>query len=112
MLAADIRLDNRGEIIGALGVSSDGSDADLLLTAWHRLGAASLNLIVGDFAFALFDGNQHKLTLVRDSAGQRPLYYRFGVHGAAFASLPHEAIVPSYLSASECSPPAAMATTL
>ena len=89
MIAADIRLDNRGEIINALGVDSVGSDADLLLTAWNRLGAASLNLIVGDFAFAVFDGNQHKLTLVRDSAGQRPLYYRFGAHGAAFASLPH-----------------------
>ena len=89
MLAADLRLDNRGEIIDALGVGSEGSDIDLLLTAWNRLGAASLNLIVGDFAFALFDGDQHKLTLVRDSAGQRPLYYRYGAHGAAFASLPH-----------------------
>lgn len=89
LLAADIRLDNRGEVIDALGVGSDGSDAELLLTAWARLGAASLNLIVGDFAFALFDCDQQKLTLVRDSAGQRPLHYRFGAHGAAFASLPH-----------------------
>ena len=72
MIAADIRLDNRGEITDALGVVSVGTDADLLLSAWNRLGAASLNLIVGDFAFAVFDGSQHKLTLVRDSAGQRP----------------------------------------
>ena len=89
ILAADIRLDNRGEIINALGVGSEGSDADLLLKAWYRLGAASLSLIVGDYAFALFDCDQQKLTLVRDSAGQRPLYYRYGAHGAAFASLPH-----------------------
>jgi asparagine synthase (glutamine-hydrolysing) len=88
LLAADVRLDNRSEIIAALGMSNERSDADLLLTAFSRLGATSLNLIVGDFALALFDCEQRKLTLVRDSAGQRPLFYRFGARGAAFASLP------------------------
>ena len=89
LITADARLDNRAEIIGLLGLAGRPSDPELLLAAWDRLGAASLDLIIGDFAFALFDREHRKLTLVRDAAAQRPLFYRYGQHGAAFASLPH-----------------------
>lgn len=73
----------------ALAVDGDPSDAELILTAWFSLGTKALSLIVGDFAFAIFDLKLRKLILVRDATGQRPLFYRFGGRGAAFASLPH-----------------------
>lgn len=89
LLAADARLDNRHEIISRLGIVGEPSDAYLLLTAWEQLGAGALDLVIGDFAFALFDRERCKLILVRDAAGQRPLFYRLGNHGAAFASIPY-----------------------
>ena len=73
----------------ALAMDGDPSDAELILAAWSHLGAKAMNLIVGDFAFAIFDRESRKLILVRDAAGQRPLFYRFGRRGAAFSSLAH-----------------------
>ncbi|MEG3154971.1 asparagine synthase-related protein [Sphingomonas sp. RB1R13] len=89
LILADARLDNRVEVMRALAMDGSPSDAELILAAWSHLGAKALNLIVGDFAFAIFDRGSRKLILVRDAAGQRPLFYRFGGRGAAFSSLAH-----------------------
>jgi asparagine synthase (glutamine-hydrolysing) len=89
LILADARLDNRAEILHALAISGNPSDAELILRAWGDLGIKALQLIVGDFAFAIFDQQTRKLILGRDAAGQRPLFYRFGGRGAAFCSLPH-----------------------
>ncbi len=91
-LVADVRLDNRGEIEAALGLGAEAarraSDASLLLAALERWEEAALDRLVGDFAFALWDGGKRRLLLGRDYSGQRPLHYHRGAGFVAFASMP------------------------
>ena len=92
VLAADVRLDNRAELAAHLGVDSVAaaglSDAALLLQLLERREEGALNLINGDFAFALWDGERRRLLLARDPTGQRPLYYHQAAGFFAFASMP------------------------
>jgi asparagine synthase (glutamine-hydrolysing) len=92
LLVADLRLDNREELLADLGRSpTDGAtlaDSDILLHAWRRWEEATLDRLLGDFAFALWDERNHKLVLARDPLGERPLHYRIGDDHIAFASMP------------------------
>ena len=91
VLAADVRLDNREEIGARLRLGSDLAyltDERLLLVALERLGTAALDLILGDYAFALFDRDARRLVLARDPLGQRPLFYSDQPGYFAFASMP------------------------
>ncbi|MBV8687753.1 MAG: asparagine synthetase B [Alphaproteobacteria bacterium] len=91
-LVADLRLDNRDELLAALGLGSgDGAglgDAALLLLAWRRWGEGTLDRLLGDFAFALWDRRERTIALARDPLGERPLHYRDTGEGFAFASMP------------------------
>src|SRR5438876_5901763 len=51
------------------------SDTEVLLAAWARWGEATLDRIVGMYAFAILDWQERRLTLVRDCFGVEPLYY-------------------------------------
>ena len=78
-LVADARLDNREELAGALGIADDVlrdlADGALILAAYKRWGEDLADHLLGDFAFALWDGAARKLVLVRDHMGQRSLFY-------------------------------------
>ena len=51
------------------------SDTEVLLAAWHEWQEAAVHQFIGMFAFAIFDAQQQKTTLVRDRFGIKPLYY-------------------------------------
>ncbi len=88
-LAGDVRLDNRAELAGALGIDSARmSDCALLLRGWERWGEQVLDRIAGDFALALWNGAERRLLLVRDPLGARPLCFAWVAGGLAFASMP------------------------
>lgn len=65
------------------------SDTEALLEAIALFGAEkALSLAKGMFAFALYDRREHSVTLARDRAGEKPLYYGFAGGNFVFASDP------------------------
>jgi asparagine synthase (glutamine-hydrolysing) len=91
-LTLDGRVDNRAEIgrdlAGARHYLRDGSDAELVLQAYRRWGRACIARLIGDFAFALWDGTRRELICGRDFHGKRPFYYYLGRSSFRFASEP------------------------
>jgi asparagine synthase (glutamine-hydrolysing) len=86
MLVMDGRLDNRDEILRALELTRDTSDAGCVLAAYETWGEGFAERLNGDFALAVFDPRQPRLLLARDAMGLRPLYYHQGEGFIAFAS--------------------------
>ena len=75
----DGRLDNRDELIDAIGkvqpIARDAPDPALVLGAYRLYGERFAERLNGDFATALFDAETRQLFLARDVIGLRPLYY-------------------------------------
>ena len=89
-ITADARVDNRDGLIRTLvsrGVHLEHpSDAELILAAYDTWGSECPKNIVGDFAFAIWDGRRHRLFCARDHLGVRPFYYRFDENSFTWAS--------------------------
>ena len=92
VLVADVRLDNRDELTEALRIPRPQArslcDAAVLLSAIERWDESCLERIVGEYAFAVWDGARRRLLLARDPLGHRPLHYHRGNKFFAFASMP------------------------
>ena len=86
MLVLDGRLDNRDELLPALRLPREASDARCVLAAYDVWGERVVEHLGGDFAFAIFDEPQQRLLLARDAIGVRPLYYFHSDRLLAFAS--------------------------
>lgn len=90
-LVADVRLDNRQELLEALDEGDRHSavaDAEILFRAVLRWGDDAFDQILGDYAFAFYDARDRRLTLARDPLGQRPLFWHRGSGFVAFSSMP------------------------
>jgi asparagine synthase (glutamine-hydrolysing) len=77
-IAAEVRLDNRDELCATLGLGGAAgalSDAEILLHAYRAWGEACPARLIGDFAFALWDGGRRALFCARDPLGVRQLHY-------------------------------------
>lgn len=84
---ADARLDNRDDLIVKLGLSDRAtSEEELILAAYQRWGEACPEHLLGDFAFAIWDGRKRLLFCVRDHFGVKPFFYSANATGFAFAS--------------------------
>lgn len=91
VLVCDGRIDNREELAAALNLNIATAsevlpDTKLLLLALERWGESALKRVIGDFAFAFWDGQQRKLMLACDQMGGRALFYHHGADFVAFAS--------------------------
>lgn len=64
------------------------SDTEVLLHALIEWGPAALPRLNGMWAFAFWSPQRQQLLLARDRFGVKPLYYRKGKDGFAFASEP------------------------
>lgn len=85
VVTADLRLDNRTELIALLGVQDSSiGDALLVAAAYRRWGADCARHLEGDFSFALFDRTRRMLLCARDPFGVKPLVYAH-VPGKLFA---------------------------
>ena len=90
VVTADVRLDNRDELVSVLGLHQRHgaaiADATLVQAAYLRWGEGCVEHLRGDFCFAIWDGQREILLCVRDHFGIRPLHF-FSAPGVfAFAS--------------------------
>ena len=99
VLVADVRLDNREELLGLLdppplsgrseastGNSSPVTDTALLLAAYRRWGPDCPQQLIGDFAFAVWESRTRRLFAARDAMGMRSFYFHQKGDGLLFAS--------------------------
>ena len=87
-IVLDGRLDNRPELLRTLDLPTDpaANDPQLILHAYRRWGVAAVDHLWGDFAFALWDGEEERLLLARDLVGSRSLFYARNDRRIVFAS--------------------------
>ena len=88
VLVGDLRLDNRDELAGLLGLRDHRPVADsaFVLAAYERWGEGALQRIVGEFALAIVDHRRGGVLLARDHVGTRPLVFHERRDVVAFAS--------------------------
>ena len=88
MLTADVRLDNRAELIEILSLApSRGNpitDAEIVLAAYSRWGVRCAKKLIGAFAFAIWDEVNQQLYCARDHYGLKPFYFAY-LDGKRFA---------------------------
>jgi asparagine synthase (glutamine-hydrolysing) len=75
MVAADVQLDNRPYLLRQTGMPDEVSDEQLLLQAYRRWGNDCVLHLEGEFAFCIWDKQQHQLLIATDHMGCRALYY-------------------------------------
>lgn len=90
VLAADARIDNRGELLKTLDLApyDDESvvDEQIILAAYARWRETCPNMLLGDFAFAIWDAREELLFCARDHFGVKPFYYYRSRRRFVFAS--------------------------
>ena len=88
-LTADARIDNRGELLSALRIDrphEEVCDSELIIEAYKKWGERCPERLLGDFAFAIWDGRNRRLFCARDHMGVKPFYYYRSYRLFAFAS--------------------------
>lgn len=71
----------------SLGYSfSTSSDSEVLLNAYRHWGSASLDRLIGMYAFVVWDDQQKQLFIARDRLGIKPVVYHASEKGFAVGS--------------------------
>ena len=65
---------------------SSTSDTEVVIHTYEEWGESGVERLRGMFAYAIWDSREHRLLLVRDRLGIKPIYYYFDGHRLAFAS--------------------------
>jgi asparagine synthase (glutamine-hydrolysing) len=80
-VTADVRLDNRRELIDELELSTlnseDISDSQLIIRSFEKWGENCPKHLIGDFAFAIWNEVERSLFCARDPFGVKPFYYHY-----------------------------------
>ena len=79
-ITADARIDGREELKSKLRAGhrldlAKATDVDLILHAYQLWGADCVEHLIGDFAFAIWDGRRRQLFCARDHFGVKPFFY-------------------------------------
>ena len=77
-IQANARLDGRDDL--------NGSDAELILHAYEKWGDDCVKHLIGDFAFAIWDGRKQRYFCARDHFGVKPFYFTHIDNDFAFSS--------------------------
>ena len=79
-IVADARVDARRDLIAELETHQaealfNITDVELLLRAYQRWGENCVEHLLGDFAFAIWDGPRQRVFCARDHMGVKPFFY-------------------------------------
>ena len=79
-ITADARIDGRAELLRELagkgcGPLKDITDPEIILQAYRVWGEDCVRHLLGDFAFAIWDGPRRRLFCARDHSGIKPFFY-------------------------------------
>jgi asparagine synthase (glutamine-hydrolysing) len=90
-ITADARVDAREELMRELASHGrpnlgGATDVELILHAYHVWGESCVDHLIGDFAFAIWDGPERRLFCARDHMGVKPLYYALVGNSIIFSS--------------------------
>lgn len=90
-ITADARIDARAELVRKLQsqgrkASLERPDAELILHAYCTWGAACVDHLLGDFAFAIWDAGKQKLFCARDQFGVKPFFYALTKNSLLFSN--------------------------
>lgn len=90
-ITADVRVDGRDNLIRELESAGRrnlraASDPELILHAYHAWGERCVEHLLGDFAFAIWDGWTSRLFCARDHFGLKPFYYARIPGGLVFSN--------------------------
>ena len=58
-------------------VFSSGSDTEVILKAFDKWGVDCVKRFIGMFAIVIYDKKLNEVTIIRDRAGVKPLYYYY-----------------------------------
>lgn len=97
-ITADARLDNREELLEALGLQQvEGvlGDGELILLAYLKWGENCPRRFLGDFAFVIWDPREQHLFGARDHMGMRQLNFAFQPGGSFVLGTEPEAVLAS-----------------
>jgi asparagine synthase (glutamine-hydrolysing) len=90
VITADARIDNRDELIPALGLEKypkeKVTDSQIILAAYELWGENSPSRLIGDFAFAIWNQKEQSLFCARDPMGVKPFFYYLSRGIIVFAS--------------------------
>jgi asparagine synthase (glutamine-hydrolysing) len=90
-ITADARVDGRADLVrelkacGAREPDAE-NDAGLILHAYRVWGEACTQHILGDFAFAIWDGPRRRVFCARDHFGVKPFFYAQVADGLVFSN--------------------------
>lgn len=76
----------RNELIQAGYSFNSTSDTEVILKGYHKWGDAVVNKFIGMFAYVIYDEKKQEITICRDRAGVKPLYYYWKNNLFLFAS--------------------------
>lgn len=90
-ITADARIDGRTELLSKLTakgrtIAGDVTDPELILHAYAVWGSDCVAHLLGDFAFAIWDGRRQQLFCARDHFGVKPFYYAEVSDGLLFSN--------------------------
>lgn len=92
IITADLRLDNRDEVLAQLGIAHQDAmawpDSRVLLAAWEKFGDDLWPTLRGPFAAAIWNPHKPTLTIARDHLGLNVVMYHKTERFLAFATMP------------------------
>jgi asparagine synthase (glutamine-hydrolysing) len=93
LITADVRLDNRDDLLARIGVTPRDAtawpDSRVLLAGWEKLGDGIWPMLRGPFAAAIWHPRNRVLTLARDHLGLNVVMWHKSEQFFAFATMPN-----------------------